>query len=126
MKLKVELIWGGGVLVEGDDPTAPGAIYYLVDADTGETLCDIDFTDYEKLESYISTHYPDCERWLPPPAPPNEAAQLAKFLEMFDSGSLDNPHIKKVVRNFLINQLYLSGYQEETVDRIQTVIKQLT
>ena len=125
MKLKVELIWGGGVLVEGDDPAAPGAIYYLVDADTGESLCDIDFDTHEKLESYIAAHFPGCERWVPPPPPADEAARLAKFLEMHDSGSLDNPHIKKVVRNFLVNQLYQSGYPEETVARIRTVIAQL-
>ena len=123
MKLKVELMWYGGLVVEGDDDARSGAEYYLVDADTGESLGDDVFGTSEELEGYIAAHYPDVERWMPPPPPPEEAARLKRFLEMFAGGQLDNPHLKHSVRDFLINQLYQSGYPDATVARIRTVIE---
>lgn len=124
MKLKVELVWNNGIVDEGDNQYYPPE-YYLVDANTGKWPCDIYFKTPEELEAYITVHYPNCERWMPPPALPEESAQLMALLGLYDGGLLDNPHIKRVVRNGLINQLYQSGYPDDIVARVRNVIEYL-
>lgn len=124
MKLKVELIWYGGLIVDDDEQNnKSGAEYHLLDADTGLSLCETDFGTAEELESYIAIHYSDCERWIPPPAPAEEAKRVDIILEMFEADKLDTPQIKKVVHEFLVNQFYQSSYPEQTQSHIRQVIK---
>ena len=125
MKLQIELTWHGGLVEEGDDNSRTGPVYHLYDADTGKSICDEDFATSEELETYIATHYPGCERWTPPPAPPEEYAHLMALLGLYDGGLLDNPHIKRVARNGLINQFYQSGYPDDIVARVRNVIEHL-
>lgn len=123
MKLQVELIWYGGLIADDEHNNKSGAEYHLLDADTGMSLCETDFGTAEELEAYIAKHYPDCERWTPPPAPAEEAKRVYKILDMFAAGSLDTPQIKQVVHDFLVNQLYQSSYPEQTQLQIRQVIK---
>jgi hypothetical protein len=121
MKLKVELMWWDG-LVEDDAPGPPEPDYELVDADTGQSLSDREFGTYEELEAHIAARYPGCERWVPPPAPPEKAAGLARVLELLESGTeLD----RVVVRRLLIGQLYQFGYPDETVALIRVALARL-
>jgi len=122
MKLKVQITWWNGI-VEVGERGPPEPEYDLIDADTGQNLSTHgQFRTYEELEAYIAARYPGCERWVPPPAPPKEAAALARILELLDAGTeLD----RVVVRRLLIGQLYQSGYPEETVARIKATLARL-
>lgn len=123
MRIKVELTQWNGIVVD-DDPGPPEADYDLVDADTGKMLSTYgQLKTYEDVEAYIARHYPDCERWLPPPAPPEESTALSRILELLDAGTeLD----RVVVRRFLIGQLYQSGYPDETVTKIKSTLERLS
>lgn len=123
MRLKVELTWWGGLLADKNDPGPPEPEYDLVDADTGQLLSACgQLKTCEEVEAYIAAHYPGCDRWVPPPAPPTEASTLARILEMLEAGvALD----RVVVRRMLIGQLYQSGYPEETVAKIKAWIARL-
>lgn len=122
MKLKVELTYWNGIVVDGD-PGPPEPEYDLVDADTGKYLsAQGQLRTCEEVEAYIAAHYPGSERWVPPPAPPNEASTLARVFEFLDAGvELD----RMVIRRMMIGQLYQSGYPEETVARIKDWIARL-
>ncbi|MDO8312745.1 MAG: hypothetical protein Q7T25_12475 [Sideroxyarcus sp.] len=67
--------------------------------------------------------YPDCERWVPPPATPEEAATLARIFEMLESGIELN---RVVVRQIMIGRLYQYGFPDETVTRIRAVLARLS
>lgn len=123
MRVKVELTHWNGIVVD-DDPGPPEADYDLVDADTGKVLSTYgQLKTYEEVEKYIATKYPDCERWVPPPAPTEEAAALSRILKLLDAGAkLD----RVVVRRFLIGQLYQSGYPDEFVARIRATLARLS
>jgi len=122
MQLKVELTQWNGVVVD-DDPGPTEADYDLFDADTGKMLSTYgQLKTYEDVEAYIARHYPDCERWVPPPATPNEAATLARIFELLDAGTeLD----RIVIRRYLIRQLYQSSHPAETITKIRDVLARL-
>lgn len=122
MKLKVELMYWNGVLGD-DDPGSPEPSYELIDADTNESLfCFRQSVSYEQVEAYIAARHPGCERWVPPPAPPNEAAGLARVLEMLESGI---EFSRDSVRGMLIGQIYQSSYPDETVVRIRAALTRM-
>lgn len=122
MKLKVDLTYWHG-LTDGGDPGPPEPDYDLVDVDTGKVLtAQGQLRTYEQVEAYIAARYPDCERWVPPPASPKEAAALARIFELLEAGvELD----RVVIRRMLIGQLYQSGCPEETVAKIRAWIARL-
>ena len=122
MRIRVDLTHWNGIVVD-DDPGPPEADYDLVDADTGKILTTYgQLKTYEEVEAHIARHYPDCERWVPPPAPPNEAAALARIFELLDAG---NELDRIVIRRFLIGQLYQSSHTVEIVAKIKDELARL-
>lgn len=122
MRLKVELTWWGGVLADKNDPGPPEPDYELIDADSGKSLTDCQLRTHEEVEAYIAAHYPGCERWVPPPAPAEEAAALGRILDLLE-GDVELDRV--VIRRMLIGKLYQSGYPEEIVAKIKTWIARL-
>jgi hypothetical protein len=94
----------------------------ITDADSGQSLTDHELNTYEEVESYIATHFPDCERWRPSPATYGETAELERVFEMLDSG-IELSRVKS--RRFLIGQLYECGYPDETTARIRAALARL-
>lgn len=123
MKLKVEITWWNGIVVDGDPgPSDPD--YDLVDVDTGEFLsAHGQLETYEEVEAYIAARYPGCERWVPPPAPPEKATALTRILDLLDAGTELDP---LAVRRMLIGQLYQFGYPNETVAKIRATLARLS
>ena len=115
MRVQVELTWWSG-LVEDDAPGPPEPDYELFDADTGQSLTDRQLVTYEEVEAYIAAHYPGCERWMPPPASPEQTAALKRVFGILESG-VELDHI--VIRRFLIGQLYQFSYPDEITSLIR-------
>ena len=124
MKIKVELFWWNGILVDGESEDHPEPDYEIVDADTGHQLLDYPLRSYEEVEAYIATTFPDCERWTPPPSP-DDAVKLEKILAIVEFPSGEVALDERVVRNFLVGQLYQNGYPEPVVTRIRAVLGRL-
>lgn len=120
MKLKVELTWQNGVVVEGD-PLWSEPEYDLVDADTNRNLVDRSFTSCADLEAHIASHYSGCERWVPPPPTPEEAAKLEKLFAILERSTPDQ-FDPRAAWPFLAGQMYQSGYPPETVARIRRAL----
>ncbi len=120
MKLRVELTWGGGIVDDQDQQPQPEPHFDLVDDDTGKPLLDRSFPTCAEMEAYIAERYPDCERWVPPPPSPKEAATLEQVLRLIDQSVLD-PRVGGV-RCALIGHLYQSGYPPETVSKLRTLL----
>ncbi len=121
MKLKVELTWSNGIVVEGD-PASPEAEYDLLDADTNRSLVDRPFASCAALEAHIASCYPDCERWVPPPPPPEEAVKLERVFALIETLTPEQ-FDPRAARPFLAGQLYQSGYPPETVARIRKALR---
>lgn len=122
MKLKVELTNWNGIEVDGD-PGPPEPDYEIVDADTGKSLtAPGQLKTYEEVEAHIAARYPGCERWAPLPAPPEEAAKVARILELLESGMELDP---VAMRRFLIGRVYQYSYPDETVAKLKAWIARL-
>lgn len=120
MRLKVELTWWNGIVEEGD-PAWSEPEYELSDADTGHALADRAFSSCVELETYIAAHYPDCERWVPPLPPSEDAVKLEHMLGLIEKLPPEqfNP---QALRSFLAAQLYQSSYPPGMVARIRRVL----
>ena len=124
MKIKVDLIWWNGILVDGESEDHREPDYEIVDADTGCQLLDYPLHSYEEVEAYIATNFLDCERWIPPPSP-EDAVKLDKILAIVEFPADETTLDERVVRNFLVGQLYQNGYPEPVVTRIRSVLGRL-
>ena len=123
MKIKVELIWLGGMLGPGeDDPDEPAdPHYYIVDADTGETLkSGDDLKTYEDVEAFLAQTYPGAARWVA--CPSSKAVDELRTTLDYCEGRGVYP---RGTRTTLISYLYEQGYPEELLPRILAVLRRI-
>lgn len=122
MKLKVELLWRGGILADGESEDYREPEYEIVDADGGRQLVDRAFDTHEEVEAFIAATYPGCERWIPPPPSPKEAATLEKILAIVEAPPGGMTLDPRMVRNVMISHLYQNGYAAPVVARIRSAL----
>lgn len=123
MKLKVDLYWRGGILTEEEKHLPPPEPEYeLYDADTGKLVVDHLFQTCVELEAYINKHFPDCQRWAPPPPQVDEATRVERVLSILENPDPDRPIDPRYMRPFLVGRLYQSTYPPETVVRIRRAL----
>jgi hypothetical protein len=85
MKIYIDEEHSGGFIIDGQENKGALIVYSIVDGETGGNLSDQEFGSYEAAEAYVATHFPGCERWVPPPpsaAGLAELMRLVNFLEV--------------------------------------------
>ncbi len=118
MKLQVRITFWNGMPEPGDPEEIPD--YDIVDADTGRLLTDKPFKSYKELEAHIASHYPDCERWVPPLAPPEHLKGMVKLLDFMDKTDLDLNFAK--FRMTMIHDFYNYSFPDEIAARMNDFI----
>jgi len=119
VKLRVEIIWMGGLLDEGEVDDGRDPAYYIVDADTGQSVDEIFFDTYEEVEAFIARNYPSASRWIASPSK-DAVRKLEMVLERIESGALID---SSALRRFFIKYLYQVGYPEHLGPRIHAALQ---
>ena len=126
MKIKVELSRWDGVVMDGESNVHCEPDYEIVDADTGRFLLDDTLHSYEEVEANVATNFPDCERWIPPEATPQETAFLENILAMAEKSPGKSSLDPLLVRKILVSHLYETGHPTPVVARIRAVLERLS
>jgi len=119
MRLRIDLVWHGGILEDNVPRPPPEPIYelYVYDA-AGRPLPGPTFDNCLELEACIARHHAGCEREALPPAGPEDAARLARVLALLEQPGEKNFN-PLYFRATLAGMLYQWSHAPATVARIR-------
>ena len=119
MKLRIDLVWYGGILEDNvpRPPAEPVYELYAYDA-AGRAQPGPTFDNCLELEAYIARHYPRSEREPLPPAGPEDAARLERVLALLEQPG-ERQFDPRFFRATLAGMLYQWSHAPDTVARIR-------
>ena len=128
MKVHIDEMHQGGLVLEGDEYKGVQVSYSIVDGETGRSLADQEFSVYEAAEAYVAQHFPGCERWTTPPPSADESAELMRMVEWLEQHPSDLVRAGPTGQGIwarLSHGLHQRSYAPDIVARIRALLARL-